>query len=270
MSGRAGRSQLLNVAVFIVLEVVALYLLASGSYVRQMWFGKWFTNIQAGIWEKVDNIHRYAGLAKENARLADENALLLDEGLKIKAQAAEDSSSFHNARLHYKVIPAAIVTMTYSSQHNYLIVDKGYADGVQKDDGIITSKGVIGVVTGVSRHFSYAISYANKNMTLSVRHGRHGIVGSLNWDGLHSNISILSGIPIHTEVEPGDTIYTSGFSQIFPPDIPVGTVKEQKGNNGSTADYSVALMEDFRTVSHVMIAQNLDRDEINEMINDQE
>lgn len=269
MSGRTGRSQLFNVAVFIGLEVAALYLLASGSYVRQMWLGKWFTNIQAGIWEKVDNIHRYVDLAKENARLAEENALLLDGSLKIKAQAAEDSS-FHNVRLHYKVIPATIVTMTYSSQHNYLIVDKGYADGVQNDDGIITSKGAIGVVTGVSRHFSYAISYANKDMTLSVRHGRHGIVGSLNWDGLHSNISILSGIPIHTEVEPGDTIYTSGFSQIFPQDIPVGTVMEQKGDNGSTADYSVTLMEDFRTISHVMIAQNLDREEINEMINDQE
>lgn len=269
MARYRGKSQFLNIGVFICLEVVSLCLLASDSAARQMWLGRWFTSTQAFIWGKLDDVRSYTRLKEENARLSQENAKLLADALGRNVPSGGSESLWRNIRGQYSILPARIVNITFKSQHNYLIVDRGSEDGVRQNDGIITTNGVAGVVTGVSRRFCYGISYANKDMTLSVRHGKSGLVGSMNWDGIHSNVSILSGIPIHIEANPGDTVYTSGYSSIFPPDIPIGTIGEKYGSNGSTSDYSVVLSEDFRKVSYVMIVRNLDRDEINGLKDDQ-
>lgn len=262
MAERSGRTRFFNVAVFIGLEVASLCLLASGSAVRQLWLGRGFTTLQAHLWENADKLRLYTSLREENTRLLEENAHLLYKALNKNTSYNGLDSLWQKTRSHFCVLPTNIITMTFTSQHNYLILDRGSEDGVHTDDGVITSRGVIGIVAGVSRHFCYAVSYLNTDMTLSVRHGKSGVAGSMTWDGMHSNLSVLGGIPLHIAVSPGDTIFTSGFSSIFPPDIPIGLSGSVRGNNGSTSEYSVSLLEDFRKISHVMIVRNLDREEI--------
>ena len=265
MAQKTGSSTFTNVAVFIILEVASLCMLGSGSAVRQMWLGRGFTNAKAVVWSRVDRMRSYFRLDVENDRLAAENTRLLSRMISDGTLKASMTGGWITSRTHFKTMPANIVTMTTGSQHNYLIIDRGEADGVETDDGIITSEGVVGIVSGVTRHFCYAISYANKGMTLSVRAGMDGTVGSLNWSGIRSDESLLSDIPIHTTIESGDTIRTSGFSSIFPPDIPIGTVIGKKGDNGSTADFYVRLFNDFKKITHVIIVKNTDRAEITEL-----
>jgi rod shape-determining protein MreC len=64
------------------------------------------------------------------------------------------------------------------------------------------------------------------------------------------------------EFHPGDTVYTSGFSSIFPADIPLGTAGTAKIVNGATYELEVTLFEDFAALRHVTIVDNLGRQEM--------
>lgn len=259
---------IINAAVFIFLEVASFCMLAAGDSVQNVWIGRGFTNIKAAVWGRIDGIGRYFSLNRENQRLAEENRVLMSA--LAKGKTCNHSSPAFVSHGNYSFRNADVVTMTTGSQHNYLIMDKGLADGVEVDDGVVTSQGVIGVIAGVSEHFSYAISYANSEMAISAKIGAKESIGSLKWSGYRSDESILSGIPIHTDVEIGDTVWTSGFSSIFPAGIPLGTVKGKTIESGSTAEFTLHLLEDFRNVHHVFIVKNLDRKEIKDLENERQ
>ena len=58
---------------------------------------------------------------------------------------------------------------------------------------------------------------------------------------------------------------SSGFSTIYPPDIPLGRVIESKISQGSSQELSVALFEDFRSLHNVYIVRNNRGEEIQEL-----
>ena len=128
---------------------------------------------------------------------------------------------------------------------------------------MITPNGAIGIVDAVSENYSYAISFQNHNISISARLGKDGRTGPLSWDGRSSSGAVLREIPHHLEITPGDTIYTSGFSSIFPADIPLGTVREAEIVNGATYDIKVDLFEDFGALRHVCIVENVGQEEMN-------
>ena len=152
--------------------------------------------------------------------------------------------------------------MSGNKQHNYLIIDKGSEDGVAPQDGIVTSRGVIGIVEAVGDHYAYAISLRNKDMSISARLGLSGASGPMSWDGRSANGAILREIPLQYRFEAGDTVYTSGHSSIFPPDIPLGTTGEAKIVNGATWEIEVDMFQDFSTLKYVAVVRNTGEAEI--------
>ena len=143
-----------------------------------------------------------------------------------------------------------------------MIIGKGSADGVTEGSGVITGKGAVGIIDAVSEHHSYARSFRNHGMSISARLGRTGAVGPLNWDGMSSNRGILREIPHHVTFEQGDTVYTSGYSSIFPADIPLGTTGRAKVVNGATYEIDVTLFEDFTALRYITVVENLGREEM--------
>lgn len=105
----------------------------------------------------------------------------------------------------------------------------------------------------------------NADLNISARLGRNGAVGPLAWDGKTSTGAVLKEIPLQSRFEEGDTVYTSGFSSIFPPDIPLGRVKEAKVVNGATYDIKVQLFQGFNDLRYVIVATNTEREEIEEL-----
>ena len=242
-------STIFNAAIFIVLEVAALGMLRSNGILQDSWVMKGAHAFYAYVWGKTESIKYYFSLQKENARLAEENFNL---ACKLRDCGNGIADKISNNR-----------------QHNYIIVDKGSEDGVTPQSGIITGQGVIGIIDAVSRHYSYGISFKNTGMTVSARIGKTGPVGSLVWDGANTDGALLNEIPHHIGIESGDTVYTSGFSSIFPPDIPLGTTGESRIINGATYEIKVRLFEDFKALRYVTIVQNAGKDEISDLVSKQ-
>ena len=220
-----------------------------------------------GVWGWSQSVSEYFSLRTQNDSLALENFRL-----RTQLEALEEyvADSLLTERIYSKdniggflYLPAKINKISNNTQHNYMIINKGKTDGVEKGAGIITEQGAIGVVDAVSENFSFVRSFQNHGMSISARLGKEGVSGPLNWDGLHSNIGILKEIPHHLTIMPGDTVYTSGYSMIFPADIPLGTVESSRIVNGSTYEIKILMFEDFAALKYVTVVQNLHKDEIN-------
>lgn len=257
---------LINAAIFIVLEVAALNMLRNNSTLQDTWFAKGGQAVMGSVWGCTQDIRDYFSLRDRNDRLAQEN-------FELTARLAEleefISDSLRTSRLPsdgisggYRYIPATIEKISNNTQHNYIIISKGSDHGVVKGAGIITRNGAIGVIDAVSDNFSYARSFKNHDMSISARLGKKGAAGPLVWDGIHSNGAVLKEIPHHMEFSPGDTVYTSGYSSIFPPDIPLGITGDSRVVNGATYEIEVALFEDYSALRYVTIVENINKEEI--------
>ena len=258
---------LINTAVFILLEIAALGMLIHGDSLQDLFISRAAHGFLGYFWGVSENIADYASLRTENRHLAEEILRLTETITRLEeeaaAAAARDSADYTTAwRGKYEFIPAEVIKNSVNKQHNYLIIGKGSDDGVRPQTGIITSRGVIGIVDAVSRHYSYAISFLNSDSSISARIGKDGAAGPMAWDGKGSGNALLREIPLQVKFEEGDTVYTSGFSTIFPPDIPIGRITGSRIVNGATFEIKVSLFQDFSSVRHVCLVRNRDLDEI--------
>lgn len=266
---------LINAAIFIFLEVAALSMLNHTSQLQRIWFSKGAQAFMGAVWGSTQSIQDYFSLRKTNDALALENYELRTRLARLERVAAEterDSVSFTAPDVagHFRFTPATITKISNNTQHNYLIIDKGLNDSITVGSGIITGKGAIGVIDAVSENHSFARSFRNFGMSISSRIGKSGSVGPLEWNGRSRDKAVLKEIPHHVEFHEGDTVYTSGFSSIFPPDIPLGTIRESRIVNGATYEISVDLFEDFGALRYVIVVENIAKEEMNKLEEEQQ
>ena len=233
---------------------------------QNIWFSEAAHGFMGNVWGSTQKIKDYFHLRSANDSLALENhnlrVRLAQLESELDASGIVSQGNVPDVASGYQYIHAHIEKISNNTQHNYMIIGKGSADGVVVGAGVITGKGAIGIIDAVSENYSYARSFRNHGMNISARLGKEGVVGPLSWDGRSSNKAILSEIPHHVVFEKGDTVYTSGFSSIFPADIPLGTAGDAKIVNGATYEIDIRLFEDFSALRYVTIVENLGRDEM--------
>lgn len=259
-------SKLLCAAVFIALEIAALVLVDHSGSLQSAGIARLSHRFAALAWGSSEEVRDYFSLQKRNRELADEVFALGQElgayrERERRARADSVAAGFGASR-DFAFIPADIVKLSRNRQHNYLILNKGYEDGVLPQSGVITPRGVVGIVNVVERYYSYAIAFQNSSFSVSARIGAEGAVGPLTWDGRSRHGALLREIPLQARFAPGDTVRTSGFSAVFPPDIPLGVLGEARIVNGAMYEIQVELFEDYSSVKYVTIAGNTGREEI--------
>ena len=267
---------IVNTAVFIILEIAALTMLSHSSSVQNFFLIKWSHTIQGELWGTTEAISEYFSLKEKNRELS-EQIFKLNREVESLNQRLEKSrldslssnySSYSASKFDF--IPAKVIKNNLNKQHNYIILDKGSKDGITTQSGVITPDGVVGIVDAVSRNYAYVISLLNSELNISARIGDSGAAGPMSWDGISSNKAILKEIPLQYKFEEGDTVYTSGFSSIFPPDIPLGVTGKTKVVNGATYEVKVQLFQNFSSLRYVTIVKNRDILEIEELEQHQE
>lgn len=250
--------------VFIVLEVAAILMLSHNRQLQRLWIARISHGFMAATWGTTQAVSDYFSLRKQNDELALENSRLQEivRSYELAAREADPASKPVMMDNGFNYIPGTIIKSSTNTQHNYLIIDKGSDDGVTRNSGVVTPDGVIGIVDAVSRHYSYAISFLNTELFISARLGESGAVGPLAWDGASSDGAILKEIPLQFKFEPGDTVYTSGYSSIFPPDIPIGVAGDSKIINGATNEIKVRLFQDHKALKYITIVRSTRAGEI--------
>ena len=262
MPGQKPSSFLVCAATFILLEVAALALLRSGSTMQDIWINRASHRTMAFLWGSGETVRSQFQMDEFNQELQAENARLQERLRAYERMGVEQEELDHMAAREsedYRYTPATVVKMSRNRTHNYIILNKGSEDGVHPQSGIISDLGVVGVVEAVDRHFSYGLTLMNPDMSIGARLGNSQLVAPLSWNGRSSGRAIMRDLPPHIDVAPGDTVRTSGFSTIFPPDIPIGITGGSRIVDGSTRRVDVDLFQDFSKLRYVTIVENLDR-----------
>lgn len=256
-----------SAAIFILLEIAALGMLKSSSTLQNIWINRLSHSVMGFLWGGGESIRNHFSLEKQNEALAEENFNLREQLKRYKLSEAaaleNDAATFGCGEFVY--IPATVIKMSRGGSHNYIIVNKGSEEGVKPHNGIISANGIVGIISAVDKHMSYGMTLMNSNVSVSSRAGREGIVAPLVWDGRHSNKGVMKDIPLQYDVTPGDTIFTSGFSTIFPPDIPIGIAGSSRLVDGSSNSTEITLFQDFQALRYVTIIDNPDRSVISEI-----
>ncbi len=263
--GRNIFTKLLNAAIFILMEIAALNMISHNAPLQNIWLTRGAHRIMGAFWGTSETIRYYFSLRKQNESLAEEN-FQLRERLRLSEEAGQAAETQPSRRGGFTYIPAEISVISRNKQHNYMIIDKGSEEGILPNSGIITGKGVIGIIDAVERHHAYALTFMNTNVSISARLGREGAVGPLVWDGLSTSGAILREIPLQYKYEQGDTVFTSGYSTIFPTDIPLGIAGESRIINGATNEIRVRLLQDFASLRYVTVVHNNDLEELEALV----
>ncbi|MGK0364383.1 MAG: rod shape-determining protein MreC [Saprospiraceae bacterium] len=253
---------------FGLLEVVSLFLVVQFNPDQEKIFFNSLNNLVAGTDAISQNtldylqLDTYAdSLARANARMLEK----LDNAIFIH-QIEEDSIKRTEWDQQYVLTSAKIVDKTVSRKNNFFILNRGKTHGIKKNSGVITEKGLIGIVVDVSKDYSQVMTVLHQQSRLSAALRRTGDFGSLIWDGDDYRYLSLVDVPKHVQPVKGDTIQTSGFSQMFPEGIMIGKIEAFDLEPGSNFyDIRVRLSEDMRTVKYGYIVDNLKRAQIDSL-----
>ena len=217
--------------VFVILEAISAVLLFQfNSYQGSVWFST--ANVAAGkIYAWNSEIESFFSLTKVNEELTQRNIYLEHQVTQLSnriSKLTDDGSFLHSNQLqmlaNYKLIPAKVVTNETNKRDNLITIDKGAADGIKKDMGVVSGTGVVGIVYMTSPHYSIVSPVLSSQSNISCTIEKRGYFGYLHWNGGPSSLAYVDDIPRHAKFRRGDNIVTSGYSSIFPEGIMVGKV----------------------------------------------
>lgn len=250
---------------FLVLETVAIIMLVQfNSYQRSVLFSSanW---VSGGFYQVVDAVGGYFNLREVNQSLSAENAALKNEIERLKAQqpalvSSTDSMLITTADTAYwqpyTYVAAHVIQHSINKAQNYITLNKGTDDGILPDMGVVSPDGVVGIVKSASRHYAMVIPIINVQSRISCRLDSTQNFGSLVWDASDYRTAILQEVPGHATVKIGETVSTSGFSAIFPSNIPVGKVADVTLIEESQfLQIKVDLSVDFGKLAEVNVIQ---------------
>lgn len=262
---------------FILLEAAAFIWMMNGLAYQRSVMANLSGSLSGSVFRVVNNITNFANLGRENKKLLEENTRLKNKLAENRHYQLADSLVFDT--LHYytrdslfysKFVyePVNFIHNTIHKPNNYLMTDKGRKSQIGQDMGIVNSEGVVGIVTDVSGRFSWGMSMLNTNIKLSAKLKKNNQLGTVEWDGKDFRYGRLTDVPAHIDVFPGDTIVTSGFSQVFPEDILIGFVEEASVNQGTNL-YNIRFRyaADFNSLDYGYVIKNLMIKEIDSISN---
>jgi rod shape-determining protein MreC len=229
--------------------------------------------VASSVYDVAGNVTSYFNLRENNDDLNRRNADLQLEVIALReqvqhlnerqAEIGSDTLAPFQALRHYQFIVAHVVNNSVMRSHNYVTINKGAADGVTPEMGVIDQNGVVGIVNVVTDRHARVISLLNPNFRLSCKIKGNESFGSLVWDGKDPRFAVLEELPRHTVYHRGDTVITSGYSAVFPEGIPVGiVVSDNKGRNENFFALKVRLLSDFSTLNNVQVVVNNNAEEL--------
>ena len=215
---------------FVILEVISLVLLFRfNNYQGSVWFTS--ANCVSGkVLEAQSEVRSYFKLAALNEQLTQRNVYLeqqlraVSEKLYDKEHPADTTVAKGLEIKGLRVVPAKVVDNTIDRADNFITIDKGSADGVRPDMGVVCGTGVVGIVYLVSQHYSVVIPVLNVKSNISCKIQNRGYFGYLRWKGGASEYAYLEEVPRHAHFKLGDNVVTSGYSAVFPPGVLVGKI----------------------------------------------
>jgi rod shape-determining protein MreC len=207
-----------------------------------------------------EGVVHYGDLEAENARLREQlaeregaQAQAVDAQRELKALLDQQNLDFVGD------IPTVAARVVSTSPDNFQLaveINRGRDAGVAEGMPVVSGAGLVGRVIAVSRSRSTVLLLTDRESSVGVRLTGSGDVGVASGKGQRAPMSVDLIDPA-TKVAEGEVVVTSGLQQsLFPPGIPVGTVRTAKVAPGALAqEVTLDPVVDLRRLSFLKVLQ---------------
>lgn len=250
--------------VFILLEIVALFLIFSLNTYQNYFLYRISSQLRTNIYNSFTELGTYFNLSNVNEQLMNDNALLLEklENLKLKQI---DTITF--SEKVYTTIPAKLIHYSVNMPENILIANKGRKDGVQSEMAVVSSKGLVGIVYAVSENYASIMPIINTSFSALVSFSDYTLSSNTSWDGKDYRFVNVHNVPLHISINKGDTVFTNNNSMLYPNGEIIGFVEDfEKDNLAKSYTLNVRLSTNFSQLDYVYFVQNNDKNQIDSLL----
>jgi rod shape-determining protein MreC len=241
-------------------------MLSKSSKTHDAFFSSQSNEVIGKVNKQFNKVYSYFNLQDKNEKLLQENALLRNQ-LQSMVIAPDSTvrtivdSTFKDTLNRYRKFtfyPANVVGNSFTLQNNFITLERGTKQGVEKGMSVISPSGIVGTVVDVNENYSRVMSLLHRNSKVSAMLKNDNNAGSLEWDGKNPLLLTLKNIPKSIVVKIGDTVLTSSYSANYPPKLMVGKVAK-KIDDASSNFYTlqVASSTNFFSLQQVYIIQNI-------------
>ncbi|MAE09690.1 MAG: rod shape-determining protein MreC [Candidatus Marinimicrobia bacterium] len=200
---------------------------------------------------------------KSSFLLEEENTLLREKNLRLSLQVESmlqlvSENKRLEQLLEFKreskltLLASKVINKGLHSNITSISIDVGSLSGVGVNNPVLTTSGVVGKTILVADRSSVVQLLSDLNFRLSVRILPSEATGILRWVG--RNLCEIREVQKNAEIEMGNKVVTSGFSKIYPRNLPVGEVIGITVERGSFQKIiSIRVNDDLGSLINVFV-----------------
>jgi rod shape-determining protein MreC len=183
----------------------------------------WMQNSTGNVWH---NYFYLRGVRAENRQLKEQIEQMRLEQVRLTEDAAQarrlQTLLAFKEKFISKTVAAQVIGTSGSDLSRIVTIDKGENAGIKRDMAVITADGIVGKVLLVSSNLAQVLLISDQSSGVGAILDKSRLQGVLR--GTANGEVALERVMSDEQVQPGETVLTSGGDQIFPKGLPVGTV----------------------------------------------
>ena len=153
-------------AIYVAISCVLLF--GRNPYQRSIYLSS-ANQVAATVYDLQSEVTSYFGLREVNRDLLN----------RYRSSVGKDTIPFDSVLHDYDFAVARVVNNSVAQINNYITIDKGRAEGIEPEMGVVDQNGVVGIINVVGEHHSVAISVLNPKLRLSCKVKGSDYFGSL-------------------------------------------------------------------------------------------
>ena len=225
------------------------------------------TNIGGWVSGKLSVLVNLAELEQRNTELERLVEQLTADNSRLKILEKENERlsallEIDQKYANYPKVGAEIIARDMGNWYNRFTIDKGTNAGLEKNMVVLGTAGLIGLIEETGATYSKVISLIDSSSSISAKSIRTDDIGFVRGDFelMEQGFCRMERIDIAAQIMPGDEIITSNLSNIYPPGITIGVVKEIHPNPDGLTKYAIIEpVEDFKYLNTVLVIINKPR-----------
>ncbi len=242
---------------FLILELICITSVTQYNFYHRTKFTNSSNKVIGTVLNTIHYVQDYFYLKTINEQLLKENAIL--KSMHHTSFIVDSKQLFQEDTLKrkYSYLTGKVINSSTNRINNYMTLNVGAKQGVEKGMGVVSPNGIVGIVKDVSDNYASVFSILHRDIKISGKVKNYDVIGTIEWNGDNYKYANLKDIARYHEIQKGDSIVTSAFSQIFPEDILIGVVDTIMTNTADDfLNIRVELATDFSKISLVYIVKN--------------
>jgi rod shape-determining protein MreC len=250
--------------IFLGLEGICMFWFLGQNPYQQASVLNASSSIVGSIDSRASNFEDYLSLSGQNDSLSQVIADLRSELASARRVDSLNEYCFEDSIIHqvYTFLPAKVVRNEVYQRNNTMTINRGLAHGIREDMGVIGPDGIVGKVIKCSKNYSIVMSVLHSKFSASGQLPRAETYGQLQWNGQSRQHLQLGNIASHIQAALGDTVYTTGFSELFPEGLVVGQVDQIRNiDESALLELDIRLSQEMSSLRHVYVVNYLYKEE---------